>query len=89
MGHDPTAAVTAVGLDEKTLSDPDGRVPVSMATAFFARAVKTRLKMSVRTLNCLLAAEDTSFFATFSTRCVVSSPSSYWLATRTGDLTRD
>src|SRR3954454_21042371 len=39
MGHDPAAVVTAVGLDEKTLSDPDARVPVSMAAAFFARAV--------------------------------------------------
>jgi AraC-like DNA-binding protein len=39
MGHDPAAVVTAVGLDEKTLSDPDGRVPVSMAADFFARAV--------------------------------------------------
>jgi len=38
MGHDPATVVAAVGLDEKTLSDPDGRVPVSTAAAFFARA---------------------------------------------------
>jgi len=40
MGHDPATVVTAVGLDTKTLSDPDGRVPVSLAAAFFARAVE-------------------------------------------------
>ena len=40
MGHDPAPVVAAVGLDEKTLSDPDGRVPVSLASAFFARAVR-------------------------------------------------
>jgi hypothetical protein len=32
MGHDPAIVVTAAGLDLKTLGDPDGRVPATMAS---------------------------------------------------------
>jgi AraC-like DNA-binding protein len=66
MGHDPASVVTAVGLDEKTLSDPDARVPVSMAAAFFARAVEATGDADLGlhlAENAELSAFDVHFYA--------------------------
>ena len=40
LGHDPTTILAAVGIDDTTLNDPDGRVPMSVAIALLARAVE-------------------------------------------------
>ncbi len=39
-GHDAAPILSAVGIDEAMLSDPDGRVPTSVAMALLARAVE-------------------------------------------------
>ena len=38
-GYDPTPLLAAVEIDDTTLNDPDGRVPMSVAIALLARAV--------------------------------------------------
>ena len=66
MGHDPATVLIGIGLDEQTLSDPDGRVPVSMAAAFFARALDhtgdTNLGLHLAE-NAELSSFDVHFYA--------------------------
>jgi hypothetical protein len=40
LGHDPAGILKAIGVDDSSLNDPDGRVPVSIATALFTRGVE-------------------------------------------------
>jgi AraC-like DNA-binding protein len=40
LGHDPAGIFQAIGIDDRSLTDPDGRVPVSVATALFTRGVE-------------------------------------------------
>jgi hypothetical protein len=39
-GHDAGPILTAIGLDDGTLADPDGFVPTSLAMALLSRAVE-------------------------------------------------
>ena len=40
LGQDPAPILAAIGIDDTTLKDPDGRVPTSVAMALFARAAE-------------------------------------------------
>ena len=40
LGHDPAPLLSAIGIDNGTLNDPDGRVPMSVAITLLARGVE-------------------------------------------------
>ena len=40
LGQDPAPILAAIGIDDTTLNDPDGRVPTSVAMALLARAAE-------------------------------------------------